>query len=229
MNNKGLGRRALIRLSVAAASSHVFHVWSACSDDADEGSTGAVAGDGGNTAVGGGVEASCIVSPQEIQGPYYFDPRLVRSEIAEGVPGTSLIVCLRVVDANANCAPIAGVAVDLWHADSAGIYSGYADQAVDTTGETFLRGTQITGSDGRVEFATVFPGWYPTRAPHAHFKLRLRNASEVTSRSTFRRKSVATCTCRNLMQCAAKLSFAMPATPSRTRPAARICRRCSPT
>ncbi len=37
---------------------------------------------------------------------------------------------------------------------------------------TFLRGIQSTGEQGRVEFATVFPGFYMGRTNHIHFKVR---------------------------------------------------------
>ena len=31
-----------------------------------------------------------------------------------------------------------------------------------------MRGRQTSGVDGVAEFTTVFPGWYPGRAPHIH-------------------------------------------------------------
>ncbi|MBE7158070.1 MAG: intradiol ring-cleavage dioxygenase [Rhodospirillales bacterium] len=37
---------------------------------------------------------------------------------------------------------------------------------------TFLRGIQFTDAQGRVEFATVFPGFYMGRTNHIHFKVR---------------------------------------------------------
>lgn len=38
---------------------------------------------------------------------------------------------------------------------------------------TFLRGIQMTGKDGTVHFRTVFPGFYPGRTNHIHFKMRI--------------------------------------------------------
>ena len=38
---------------------------------------------------------------------------------------------------------------------------------------TFLRGVQITGTDGIVNFRTVFPGFYQGRTNHVHFKVRV--------------------------------------------------------
>ncbi len=38
---------------------------------------------------------------------------------------------------------------------------------------TFLRGIQLTGSDGTVAFQTIFPGFYQGRVNHIHFKVRI--------------------------------------------------------
>lgn len=35
-------------------------------------------------------------------------------------------------------------------------------------GACFLRGRQATDADGRVEFRTIYPGWYPGRTVHIH-------------------------------------------------------------
>ena len=54
-----------------------------------------------------------------------------------------------------------------------GQYSGYpgqGDDRADTSGETFLRGRQVTDAEGRVEFETIYPGWYPGRTVHIHFR-----------------------------------------------------------
>jgi protocatechuate 3,4-dioxygenase beta subunit len=41
-------------------------------------------------------------------------------------------------------------------------------QTVDMTAVHFLRGRQITDSNGLVGFTSIFPGWYSGRAPHIH-------------------------------------------------------------
>jgi len=38
---------------------------------------------------------------------------------------------------------------------------------------TFLRGIQLTSSDGAVGFQTIFPGFYEGRVNHIHFKVRI--------------------------------------------------------
>jgi protocatechuate 3,4-dioxygenase beta subunit len=50
----------------------------------------------------------------------------------------------------------------------------------DTTGQKFLRGYQITDSNGSVQFTTIYPGYYTGRAVHIHFKIRLFTGTEKT-------------------------------------------------
>jgi protocatechuate 3,4-dioxygenase beta subunit len=125
---------------------------------------------------------TCPATPAQTEGPFYFDPRLVRQDIAEGRPGVPLRLRLQIVDAEA-CAPLRGARVDLWHCDAAGTYSGYDGEG--SAGETFLRGTQFADADGIVSFATVYPGWYQGRATHIHCKAWTDAGREVTSQAYF--------------------------------------------
>jgi protocatechuate 3,4-dioxygenase beta subunit len=72
------------------------------------------------------------------------------------------------------CGPLAGALVDLWQCDALGVYSDFADTTAkfDARGKQFLRGYQVTDANGLVEFTTIYPGWYPGRAVHLHFKVR---------------------------------------------------------
>ncbi|CAA2137267.1 Catechol 1,2-dioxygenase 1 [Hyphomicrobium sp. ghe19] len=130
----------------------------------------------------------CVLLPQSVEGPFYFDPKLVRSDISEGRPGAPLRLSLRVIEAGP-CTPIANARVDVWHADATGIYSGYSGQGasreISTKGQTYLRGTQMTDADGRVSFNTVYPGWYPGRTPHIHVKVFLNETSLVIGQIYF--------------------------------------------
>jgi len=113
------------------------------------------------------------LTAQTTEGPYYFDPGLVRADITEGTPGVPLAVRFAIVDETG--APFAGARVDIWHCNAEGFYSGYASQGenrrADMRGRTFLRGTQATGADGVATFSTIYPGWYPGRTTHIHFKV----------------------------------------------------------
>jgi protocatechuate 3,4-dioxygenase beta subunit len=127
----------------------------------------------------------CVLTPEAMEGPFYFDPKLVRSDITEGKRGAPLVLTLQTVEAR-DCAPLKGARVDVWHTDGLGRYSGYAGQATGSTqGETFLRGTQFTGADGEVRFAAIYPGWYPGRTPHIHFKVFVDARSVITGQLYF--------------------------------------------
>ena len=83
--------------------------------------------------------------------------------VAEGVP---LTIQLTVQDAE--CAPLAGAAVYLWHCDRDGNYSMYSDAAAD---ENYLRGVQEADDTGLVTFSSIFPACYQGRWPHIHFEV----------------------------------------------------------
>ena len=68
-----------------------------------------------------------------------------------------------------NCKPLKAAAVDIWHADASGVYSGVAGNS-----GTFLRGVQKTDRNGLAVFETIYPGWYQGRAVHIHVKVHVR-------------------------------------------------------
>ena len=158
------------------------------------GGTGGTAGTGGSSGSGGsggsagasGDAGACTLYPQQTEGPFYLDDDLVRTDITEGKSGTPMTLRIRAVGAG-SCAPLAGVAIDVWQCDAGGVYSGFPGQlgGLDTTGQTFLRGTQITDADGWVEFTAIYPGWYPGRTTHIHFKVRPTANTEATSQLYF--------------------------------------------
>jgi protocatechuate 3,4-dioxygenase beta subunit len=127
----------------------------------------------------------CVLTPEAMEGPFYFDPKLVRSDITEGKQGVPLALTLQIVEAK-DCAAIPDARVDVWHADGLGLYSGYARQETGSAkGETFLRGTQFTGAGGDVRFTTIYPGWYPGRTPHIHFKVSTDSSNVITGQLYF--------------------------------------------
>jgi protocatechuate 3,4-dioxygenase beta subunit len=131
---------------------------------------------------------SCIATPQAVEGPYYFDAKMLRSDITEGHPGAPLRIRLVVMDA-ASCQPLTGARVDIWHSRADGLYSGYAgqgdDHAIDTSGGSFMRGTQLADTRGEVRFSTVYPGWYEGRTTHIHFKVFTDEKNVLTGQMYF--------------------------------------------
>jgi protocatechuate 3,4-dioxygenase beta subunit len=149
----------------------------------------------------GNIPDMCRVATSTIEGPYYIDQRIVRSDIRENQPGVPLDLEFRLVNANAGCGPIAGALVSLWHCNADGEYSGYLFndpnvmpdvRAADKTGhvqekdnERWLRGAQVTDADGKVKFRTILPGWYTPRAPHIHVRAFVSPRSMITTQLYF--------------------------------------------
>jgi protocatechuate 3,4-dioxygenase beta subunit len=133
----------------------------------------------------------CVLTPEAGEGPFYLDPRLIRSDITSGKPGAPLELAIQVVRVR-DCATLAGARLDVWHADALGLYSGYANQggvggvsSQSAVGQQYLRGTQVTDADGSVKFRTIYPSWYGGRTPHVHFKVFLSGSEVVASQIFF--------------------------------------------
>lgn len=127
----------------------------------------------------------CLLQPEVTEGPFYVDPDLIRADITEGRPGLPMQLRLQVV--TADCTPVVGARVDVWHCDAEGVYSGVENLGggQDTTGQTFLRGTQMTDATGVAQFQTIFPGWYSGRTTHIHYKVILQDQTVLTSQIFF--------------------------------------------
>ncbi|HEX4678950.1 MAG TPA: intradiol ring-cleavage dioxygenase [Gaiellaceae bacterium] len=136
--------------------------------------------EGGNRAVETGA-VQCVLTPELTEGPYYISGEKLRRDIREGHPGTVLTLRLTVLNAS-TCKPIKGAAVDIWHADAAGNYSGFG---ADTSSRTFLRGIQRTDKNGLAVFTTIYPGWYPGRAVHIHVKVHVAGSVVHTGQLFF--------------------------------------------
>ena len=132
--------------------------------------------------------ASCTLSPEMTEGPFYFDVDTIRSDIREDREGVPLRLATRVLDA-ATCGPITDAVVDVWHCDASGIYSGF--ESASTGGantrddSTYLRGALVTNAEGVAEFTTIYPGWYRGRTTHIHAKIHLDNTTLLTTQFYF--------------------------------------------
>ncbi len=123
----------------------------------------------GPAAVASGL-VTCVLTPEMTEGPYYLDGDMVRRDVREGRPGMLLTLETTVVDVS-TCKPIKGAAVDIWHCDAGGAYSGFAQEG--TEGRTFMRGIQKTDRNGLATFKTVYPGWYSGRTVHIHVRVSM--------------------------------------------------------
>lgn len=136
----------------------------------------AIAGDQAKRAM---PSPDCRPTIRLTRGPYLVPNSPLRSDIREDRAGVPLKLKFSIVD-HYFCQPLAGARIDVWHSDASGLYSGVeniqfdfesmrlTDRSIDMRGKSFLRGHQVSDGDGRVEFQTIFPGWYLGRLPHLH-------------------------------------------------------------
>lgn len=121
-------------------------------------------------------EDECEISPRETKGPFptKTPSEMVQANIKSDRTGVALLINLTIVNNANKCKPLAGAHVDIWHCDKDGNYSEYGNhpmQRTDLTSAHFLRGRQITDTNGNVSFLSVYPGWYRGRAPHIHIEV----------------------------------------------------------
>ena len=169
--NKKLTRREVMAILGAAGSAVAL----GCGDSPTNPSST------GSSTTTGTSGARCAIAPTETIGPYPSLTDLFRNDVREDRQGTLLTLTMTVVNANANCAPIANANVEIWHADAAGDYSEYGTQ----TAATFLRGIQTTNANGDVTFTTVYPGWYQGRATHIHVEVTINGRSVKATQIAF--------------------------------------------
>ncbi|KAJ4150378.1 hypothetical protein LMH87_011130 [Akanthomyces muscarius] len=119
--------------------------------------------------------SSCVLSPEEILGPYYVAGESIRSDITEDQTGVPVHLDISFIDVN-TCQPLVDSWVDVWQANATGVYGGVVQEGFEnrndtweeTWGLTWLRGIQKTDTDGAVHFETIFPGHYEGRTLHIH-------------------------------------------------------------
>jgi len=132
--------------------------------------------------------ATCVLTPEVTEGPYWIDTRLTRYDVREGRPGLPLVLQFAIVNAK-TCRPIRNADVEIWHADASGEYSGFDGGSSGPGGPgggsgpqtktRYLRGHQRSDALGKASFMTIFPGWYRGRTPHVHMKVHVGSADRV--------------------------------------------------
>lgn len=114
-----------------------------------------------------GANTTCILTPDNANGPYYVLGEQIRSDVREGQPGIPLHLELQFLDTT-TCKGSQPMVVDIWSCNATGVYSEVSAAGEGGLGTTFLRGVQQTDADGVVNFDTIFPGHYSGRATHEH-------------------------------------------------------------
>jgi protocatechuate 3,4-dioxygenase beta subunit len=196
----GLGRR---RALMWFASAGTMATVAACGDGSGSSSSSSSASSASSssssassssssTSSSSSSSGSCVADSVETNGPYPADGTntsagatsnvltvsgIVRSDIRSSfisstttASGVQVTLTLTLVNVNSSCAPISGAAIYVWHCDAAGLYSLYSS---GVTTESYLRGVQVTDSNGQVTFTTIYPACYSGRWPHVHFEVFL--------------------------------------------------------
>jgi len=133
-----------------------------------------------------------------VLGPFYVGEHRVLphgTDLAPESPGERMWVDACVTGSDGQ--PIAGATIDVWHADSDGLYD--SQKPGYRPGRPAQRGRFVTGSDGRFAFRTIVPRSYPVpidgtvgellaaagrhamRPAHIHFLLSAAGHAPVTT------------------------------------------------
>ena len=112
---------------------------------------------------------------RQTEGPFYKPRSPERADLREpGLAGRTVEVKGLVL--TRSCRPVAGVLVDLWHADAQGNYDDKGFRC---------RGHQFTDANGGYRFVTVMPAVYSGRTRHFHVKVQAPRQPVLTTQLYF--------------------------------------------
>ena len=112
----------------------------------------------------------CRATPRDQLGPFYTRGAPEQADLcASGSGGKERMqVGGRVL--GADCKPLAGALVEVWHADANGDYSQFTRGKKDDPA-CLLRASIKTDAEGRYTFASIIPAEYPGRPRHIHYRV----------------------------------------------------------
>ncbi|KAJ3806903.1 Intradiol ring-cleavage dioxygenase [Lentinula lateritia] len=126
--------------------------------------------------------STCVLAPEAVEGPYYINNEMIRTNLTEDQLGIPMTLDIAVIDVT-TCEPMENVLVEIWAANATGVYSGYSAMIEGgppgppaqplSRNETFLRGGAPTSADGLVELVTIYPGFYAGRTAHIHTMIHM--------------------------------------------------------
>ena len=106
---------------------------------------------------------TCRPTRPDAEGPFYVPGAPIRTST-----GSGLVIRGRLLGAP-DCRPLSGGEIEWWQTDRRGRY----DDA--------HRGRQNVAPDGSYRFVTDFPGVYPGRPSHIHFKAKAPGYRRLTT------------------------------------------------
>ncbi|MFA7666414.1 MAG: intradiol ring-cleavage dioxygenase [Burkholderiaceae bacterium] len=111
---------------------------------------------------------------RQTEGPFYTADPPEKADFRSDAPGEPMVLLGFVL--GADCRPIPGARVDLWHADGEGRYDNRGFR---------LRGYQEADDGGRFGFRTIVPGLYRGRTRHFHVKVQRPGGPVLTTQLYF--------------------------------------------
>jgi protocatechuate 3,4-dioxygenase beta subunit len=112
---------------------------------------------------------------RQTEGPFYKPSSPQRANLREaGLRGRPVELSGLVL--TRACRPVAGVLVDLWHADAEGDYDNEGFRC---------RGHVFADGQGRFRFLTIMPAVYPGRTRHYHVKVQAPERPVLTTQLYF--------------------------------------------
>ena len=120
----------------------------------------------------------CKPTKSDALGPFHLSGAPTRTVLADASePGDRVIMSGTVRGPDCKT-PLADAMVDVWHADSSGVYHS------DT--KTYrLRGQMKTDAQGRYQFESIYPGHYDKRPRHYHFIFTMPGHTPLTTQCYF--------------------------------------------
>jgi protocatechuate 3,4-dioxygenase beta subunit len=117
-------RRMLVAAGAGVVAGVGAAAWLGAGGEAEPAADDGVGAAAATPSAGAGADL-CMLTTEQVEGPYYLDLGLFRRDVRERKAGVPLRLDIDVVDA-ATCRPLGDAAVEIWHCDAAGVYSGYA-------------------------------------------------------------------------------------------------------
>jgi protocatechuate 3,4-dioxygenase beta subunit len=120
------------------------------------------------------------------EGPYYITgtAELKNGNLNPGkLPGEPIKVSGHVYAGPDSTTPLAGAKVEIWHADTNGVYHPNSNGAATqySADQLALRGYVLTDKDGYYEFTSIYPGYYQGRTRHIHVRASADGYGGVTT------------------------------------------------
>ncbi|MBI3915619.1 MAG: hypothetical protein HY322_01255 [Betaproteobacteria bacterium] len=129
----------------------------------------------------------CRVTPRDQLGPFYKSGAPAQANLcASGSGGRERLLVAGRVLGMPDCRPLAGAVVEVWQADARGDYSQVGAKADDPG--CLLRASILTDNAGRYGYSTIWPGEYPGRPRHIHYRVSHTGHATLVTQLYFARE-----------------------------------------